>query len=140
MNGKLPSFSTWECFPLPYKRPRMAFYVHPHLMASTSILPVSSHLAYLFSLDIFAPSGFFDFSFSRFHIKNAYTTHQRSPPYRNLPLQELFQRLSFPLLILGDLNVHHPSSDPLRTLDPRELSVSHPYFSLASDRDFSLPN
>ena len=62
------------------------------------------------------------------------------PPYRTLPPDELFPRLPFPLLVLGDLNVHHPSTDPLRTLDPSELSVSHPYFSLASEHDFSLLN
>ena len=139
-SGKLPSFSSWKCFHPPHKRPRVAFYVHPHLIASTSILPGSSPLADLFSLDIFAPIGFFDFSFTRFRITNVYSTHQRSPPYRTLAPQDLFPCLSFPLLVLGDLNIHHPSSDPLRTLDPRELSVSHPYFSLASDRDFSLLN
>ena len=139
-NGKLPSFSTWKCFHLPHKRPRVAFYVHPHLISCTSILPVSSSRADLLSLDIFAPAGFFHFSFTRFRITNAYSTHQRSPPYRTLSPLELFPHLSFPLLVLGDLNIHHPSSDPLWTHDPRELSVSHPYFSLASDRDFSLLN
>ena len=139
-NGRLPSFSSWKCFHPPHKHPRVAFYVHPHLIASTSILPVSSSLTDLFSLDIFPPSGFFDFSFSRFRITNAYSTHQRSPPYRTLFLQESFPCLFFPLLVLGDLNIHHPSSDPLRTLDPTELSVSHPYFSLASERNFSLLN
>ena len=42
--------------------------------------------------------------------------------------------------MLGDFNIHHPSSDPLRVYNPRELSVSHPYFSLASEHDFSLLN
>ena len=42
--------------------------------------------------------------------------------------------------MLGDLNIHHSSSDPLRTLDPTELSVSHPYFSRSSEREFSLLN
>ena len=118
----------------------MAFYVHPHLIISTSILPVSSPRADLFSLIIFAPSEVFDLSFTRFRITNAYSTHQRSPAYSTLSPLDLFPHLSFPLLVLGDLNIHQPSSDPLRTLDPRELRVSHPYFSLASDRDFSLLN
>ena len=118
----------------------MAFFVHPFLLASTSILPVPSLSADLFSLDIFAPSGFFDFSFTRFPITNAYSTHLRSPPYHTLVPQDLFPVLSFPLLVLGDLNIHHSSSDPLRILDPSELSVSHPYFSLSSERDFSLLN
>ena len=89
---------------------------------------------------MFAHSGLFDFSFPRFPVTNAYSTHQRSPPYRTLTPQDLFPRLSFPLLVLGDLNIHHSSSDPLRVLDPGELSISHPYFSLATSRGFSLLN
>ena len=139
-SGKLPLFSSWKCSHPPFKRPRMAFYVHPHLIDSTSILPVPSARLDLLSLDIFAPSGLFEFSFPKFRITNAYSTHQRSPPYRTIPPQELFPCISFPLLVLGDLNIHHPSSDPLRSYDPREMSVSHPYFSLASERGFSLMN
>ena len=112
-NGKLPSFSSWKCFHPPYSRPRVAFFVHPFLLASTSILPVPSPSADLFSLDIFAPLGFFDFPCSRFRISNAYSTHLRSPPYRTLVPQDLFPLLSFPLLVLGDLNIHHSASDPL---------------------------
>ena len=139
-NGKLPFFSSWKCFHPPHKRPRVAFFVHPFLIASTSILPVPSSSADLFSLDIFAPFGFFDFSFARFRITNAYSTHLPSRPYRTLVPQDLFPVLFFPLLVLGDLNIHHSSSDPLRILDPSELSVSHPYFSLSSEREFSLLN
>ena len=139
-NGNLPSFSSWKSFRPTHKRPRVAFFVHPFLIASTSILPVPSPSADLFSLDLFAPLGFFDFSCSRFGLTNAYSTHQRSPRYRTLSPQDLFPDISFPLLVLGDLNIHHSSSDPLRVLDPAELSVSHPYFSLATSRDFTLLN
>ena len=139
-SGNLPSFSSWKCFHPPHKRPRVAFFVHLFLIASTSILPVPSPSADLFSLDIFAPLGFFDFSCPRFRVTNAYSTHQRSPPYRTLAPQDLFPVVSFPLLVLGDLNIHHTSSDPLRVLDPAEFSVSHPYFSLASSRGFTLLN
>ena len=54
-NGNLPWFSSWKCFHPAHKRPRVAFYAHPFLIASTSILPVPSPSADLFSLDIFAP-------------------------------------------------------------------------------------
>ena len=137
---KLLSFSSWKCFHPPHKRPRVALFVHPFLIASTSILPVPSRSADLFSLDIFTPLGFFDISFPRFRVTNAYSTHQRSPPYRTLTLHDLFPSLPFLLLVLGDLNIHHSSWDPLRVLDPRELSVSHPYFSHACSQGFSLLN
>ena len=139
-NGKLPSFSSWKCFHPPHKRPRVAFYVHPHLIASTSILSVSSPSADLFSLDIFAPLGLFDFSFPRFRIMNAYSPHLRSPPYRTLTPRELFPLLPFPLLVIADFNIHHPSAEPLRAHDPREISVSHPYVSTASEYGVSLLN
>ena len=71
---------------------------------------------------------------------NAYSTHQRLPPYRTLTPQDLFPVVSFPLLVIGDLNIHHTASDPLRVLDPAELNVSHPYFSLASSRGYTLLN
>ena len=139
-SGKLPSFTSWKCFHPPHKRPRVAFFVHPFLIASTSILPVPSPSADLFSLDIFAPSGLFDFSFPRFRVTNAYRTYQQSPPYRTLAPQDLFLLLSFRLLVLGDFNIHHPSADPLRVHDPREMSVSHPYFSLTLEHGFFLLN
>ena len=67
------------------------FYLHP-----PGPLPSPD----LFSLDIFAPFGFIYFSFPRFRITNAYSTHQRSLPYRTLAQQDLFPCLSFPLLVL----------------------------------------
>ena len=38
-NAKLSSFSSWKCFHPPHKQPRVAFFVHPLLIASTSLLP-----------------------------------------------------------------------------------------------------
>ena len=139
-NGNPPPSPPCKCFHPAHKGPLVAFFVHPFLISSTSILPVPYPSADLFSVDIFALSGFFDFFFPRFRITNAYSTHQRSPPYRTLTPQDLFPPLSFPLLVLDDLNIHHSSSDPLRILDPGDLSISPPYFSLPSSRGFSLLN
>ena len=40
-NGRLPSYSTYKNFHPPVSRPRVAFYLHPFLLNSISILPVS---------------------------------------------------------------------------------------------------
>src|ERR1700712_2903848 len=45
-----------------------------------------------------------------------------------------------PLLVLGDLNIHHHQSNPLRSFSPGELSISFPYFSAASEFGFWLLN
>ena len=68
ISGNLPSFSSWKCFHPPHKCPWVAFYVHPQLIASTSILPVASPRDDILSLDIFAPSGLLEFSFPRFKV------------------------------------------------------------------------
>ena len=91
-----------------------------------------------FHLIFLLPLGVLIFSFQGFHITNAYSTHLRFPPYRTLTLQDLCPVPPFRLLVLGDLNIHHHSSDLLRILDPSELSVSHLYFSLSSEREFSI--
>ena len=43
-------------------------------------------------------------------------------------------------MVVGDLNLHHPSADPLRTFDPREYNILHPYYSQASEYGYSLLN
>jgi len=41
---------------------------------------------------------------------------------------------------LGDLNIHHPTSDPLRTFKEDEIATSSPYFDRATDLEFFLLN
>ena len=118
----------------------MAYYIHPHLIGSTSILPVPSSRPDLMSIDLFAPGGFFEFSFTRLRITNAYNLSSRRAPYRMLSPPHLFEDLPFPTLVLGDFNLHHPAADPLCSFDAGEARLSHPYFDLASELLFSLLN
>src|ERR1700760_2961379 len=105
-NGRLPRFSSFKCLHPPHKRPRVAFYLHPHLIGSTSVLPVSSPRPDLMSIDLFAPGGFFEFSFTRLRLTNAYNLPCQQAPFRSLSPQDLFVDLSFPTLIMGDFNLH----------------------------------
>jgi len=43
-------------------------------------------------------------------------------------------------LVLGDLNIHNPLSDPLRHFSQREISSSTPYFEKAAESGFALLN
>jgi len=52
----------------------------------------------------------------------------------------LFPELGFPLLVLGDLNIHNPLSDPLQHFSHREISSSTPYFEKAAESGFALLN
>jgi len=82
--GQLPSFSTYKCFHPSFPKPRVAFYVHPHLLNSVSLLPAASTRSELFSIDIFAPQGFFELQFPRFRIINAYNQPLKSAPFRTI--------------------------------------------------------
>ena len=52
----------------------------------------------------------------------------------------LFPDLGFPLLVLGDLNIHNPLSDPLRHFSHREIASSTPYLEKAAEAGFALLN
>jgi len=138
--GQLPSFSTYKCFHPSCPKPRVAFYVHPHLLNSVSLLPAASTRPDLFSIDIFAPDGFFELQFARFRIINAYNLRLKSVPFRSITPPNLFQDNPFPTMVVGDFNLHHAAADPLRTFDSKEYNLSHPYYSQASEHGYSLLN
>jgi len=138
--GQLPSFSTYKCFHPSFPKPRVAFYVHPHLLNSVSLLPSASTRSDLFSIDIFAPHGFFELQFTRFRVINAYNLPLKSAPFRTITPPDLFQDNAFPTMVVGDLNLHHPAADPLRTFDSGEYNLSHPYYSQVSEHGYSLLN
>jgi len=78
------------------------------------------------ALEPFTPNGFFDSSMVGFIIVNSYSTKGRSNNTRSVPADLIFPDLSMPVLTLHDLNIHHPSADPLRTFKEDELATSVP--------------
>ena len=91
------------------------------------------------ALDLFTPDGFFNPLMTRFTI-NSYSTKGRSNNTRSLPPDLIFPHLPGPTLTLSDLNIHHPTADPLRNLKEDELATSIPYFDRATELGFSLLN
>jgi len=92
------------------------------------------------ALDLFTPDGFFNLPTTGLTIINSYSTKGRSNNTRAVPPHIIFPSGPLPTLTLGDLNIHHPTADPLRTFKEDEIATSFPYFDRATDLGFSLLN
>jgi len=136
-----PVFRNYKCFFPPatdsYK-PRVATYVHERLLSVISILPLFFERGELMALNFHSPEGLFDSSYNLFHLYNAYSIP--SDNHRSVSPLDLFPQHGFPTLVLGDLNIHHPTSDPTRFLSDYDQFISSPYFDRASAQLFSLLN
>ena len=141
--GKLPSFSLFTAFSPPTDRgckPRVAFYVFDSFLSSVSLLPRFFGRGDVMALDLFTPDGFFNPATTGFTIVNSYSTKGRLNNTRSVPPDIIFPASSLPTLTLGDLNIHHPTADPLRVFKEDEIATSSPYFDRATELGFSLLN
>jgi len=141
--GKLPSFNSFTVFSPPATavcKPRVAFYVYSSFLESVSLLPRFFDRGDVMALDLFTPDRFFNPSTTRFTIINSYSTKGRSNNTRSVPPDIIFPTSHMPTLTLGDLNIHHPTADPLRSFKEDEIATSAPYFDRATDLGFSLLN
>jgi len=92
------------------------------------------------ALDLFTPDGLFNPSTTGFTIINSYSTKGRLNNTCSVPPDIIFPASSLPTLTLGDLNIHDPTADPLRTFKEDGLATSMPYFHRATELGFSLLN
>jgi len=141
--GKLPSSQHYTSFSPPSmgnKKPRVAFYVFASFLSTVTLLPWFFDRGDIMALDLFTPDGFFSPSMTSFTIINSYRTKGRSNNTRSVLPDLIFPNLPGPTLILGDLNVHHPTADPLRSFKEDELATSIPYFDRATELGFTLLN
>ena len=141
--GKLPSFNLFTVFSPPPTRgckPPVACHVYSSFLASVSLLPRFCGRGDVMALDLFTPDGFFNPSTTGFTIINSYSTKGRSNNTRSVPVDIIFPSSPLPTLTLGDLNIHHPTADPLRVFKADEIATSTPYFDRATDLGFSLLN
>jgi len=92
------------------------------------------------ALDLFTPDSFVNPSTTGFRQINSYGTKGRSNNTRSVPPDVIFPFSPLPILTLGDLNIYHPTADPLRTFKEDEIATSTPYFDRATDLGFSLVN
>jgi len=118
----------------------VAAYVHMSFLSNYTMLPRFKGVDDVLALDISSNVPLFGTSFHSFRIINAYSTNTADHRIHSVPPEVLFPDLGFPLLVLGDLNIHNPLSDPLRRFSQREISYSTPYFEKAAESDFALLN
>jgi len=141
--GRLPSFCLFTVFSPPATggwKPLVAFHVYNSFLSTGSLLPLFFGRGDVMALDLFTPYGFFYPSTIGFMIINSYSTKGRTNNTRSVPPDVVFPSSPLPTLTLGDLNIHHPTSDPLRTFKEDEIVTSSPYCDRATDLGFSLLN
>ena len=118
----------------------MAAYVHMSFLSNYTVLPRFKGVDDVLSLDFSSNEPLFGTAFYSFRIINAYSTNTADHRVHSISPDTLFPDLGFPLLVLGDLNIHNPLSDPLRHFSHREISSSTPYFEKAAESGFALLN
>jgi len=118
----------------------VAAYCHVSFLASFSVLPRFKGVDDILALDVSSQEPLFGINFHSFRLINAYSTNTRDHCVHCLSPETLFPTLDVPLLVVGDLNIHNPLSDPLRSCSPREIGSSTPYFEKAAEAGFALLN
>jgi len=91
-------------------------------------------------LDLFTPEGFFNPSMFGFIIHNTYSTQGRFNNTCSVLADLIFAARPGPVLTLGDLNIHHPTANPLRIFKEDELATLVPYFGQATELEYTLLN
>ena len=141
--SKLPSFSMFSVFSPPTSRgckPCVAFYLYGSFLSTVSLLPRFFDRGDVMALDLFTPDGFFNPSTTKFTIINSCSTKGRLNHTRSVAADIVFPPAPQPTLTLGDLNIHHPTSDPLRVFKEDKIATSAPYLDRATELGYSPLN
>jgi len=118
----------------------VAAYVHMSFLSNYTVLPRFKGVDDVLALDVSSNEPLFGTSFHSFRVINAYSTNTVDHRVHSVSPEVLFPDLWFPLLVVGDLNIHNPLSDPLRHLSPQEISSSTHYIEKAAEAGFALLN
>ena len=104
-----------------------------------TITPIWTSRSELATLKISAHS-LFVIKAEKFHILNCYTVWGSTATERTVSPTLALPSTSFPILVVGDFNIHYPSAEPLRSHNFSELQASFPYFSRAAEFGYTLLN
>jgi len=121
------------------RHPRVAFYVFMSLMDMTTITPIFTGRSDIATLEITPPS-LFGTTMERFHIITCYSVWGKTTTESTITPTLALPSSSFPTLVVGDFNIHHPSADALRKPNSSELKASFPYFARAAEYGYTLLN
>ena len=116
----------------------MAAYVHMSFLSNYTVLPRFKAVDDVLALDISSDKPLFGTAFHSFRIINAYSTNTADHRIHSVQPDVIFPDLGFPHLVVGDLNIHNPLSDPVRHFSPKEIASSTPYFEKAAEAGFAL--
>ena len=107
----------------------------PSFQNYTSFAPPRDVAAHdVFGVDLFGKS------FTHFRIVNLYNLRTKRTSHMTVSPLVAFPESSNPTLVVGDFNINHPLSDPLRSHSDEELVTFFPYFSRSSELGFGLLN
>jgi len=118
----------------------MAAYLHMSFLPNYTVLPRFRGVDNVLALDISSSEPLFGTCFLSFRVINAYSTNSVDHLVHSVPPDVLFPDLGIPLLVVGDLNIYNPTSDPLRSFSSTEISSATPYFEMAVEAGFALLN
>ena len=136
----LPSFNGFKSFFPTVRKPRVAAYVYMSLHSNYMVLPRFKRVDNILARDASSSEPLFGTAFHSFRVINAYSTNTADHRVHSVSQAVLFPDLGFPLLVLGDLNIKNPLSDPLRHFSYGEIWCSTPYFEKAAEAGFALLN
>jgi len=118
----------------------VAAYIHISFLSSYTVLPRFKGVDDVLARDVSSNESRFGTAFHSFRVINAYSTNTADHRVHSVSPEVLFPDLGFPLLVVGDLNIHNPLSDPLRHFSHREISSSTRYFEKVAESGFALLN
>ena len=136
----LPSFSGFKSFFPLVRKARVAAYIHMSFLSNYAVLPKFKGVDDVLALNISSSEPLFGTGFHSFRIINAYSTNTVDHTVDSVPPEVLFHDLGFPRLVVGDLNIHNPLSDPLRHFSPRDILSLTAYFEKTAESGFALLN
>jgi len=104
------------------------------------VLPRFKGVDDVLALDVSSQEPLFVTNFDSFRLINAYLTNTRDHRVHSISPDTLLPTLDVPLPVVGDLKIHNPRSDHLRSCSPWEIGSSTPYFEKAAQAGFALLN
>ena len=141
--GLTPLINGYRCFtPSPQTgKPRVATYVLSSVNRFFRVFPVTAARNDTLEVVVVVDNPLFFSAIKSFRLLNTYRLPRGSSlPGMPLMPDDVFSSSPLPTFVAGDFNLHHPASDPTRTLSDKEFRELEPFFNLVAERGISLLN
>lgn len=118
---------------------RVCFYLLKSWEATLSYTPLFFNRGDLVGISFTFDKISFNSKFTSLSVYNVYNSHV-SRLVRSVSPSDAFPFSQFPSVVMGDFNIHHHLTDPLRSLTNQELALSSPYHDTAAENGYTLLN